>query len=123
MEKYPIKSFHDLRVWKEAHVLAILVYKQTKQFPREELFALTSQMRRAAVSISSNIAEGFGRSGKKEKSQFYNIARGSLIELENQYLLARDIGYLSEALWLSDQNQVVATHRLLNAFIRSTKEF
>ena len=76
-----IKSFTDLIAWQEAHKLALIVYKTTKKFPENEKFGLVSQMRRSAVSITSNIAEGFSRVSKKEKLQFYAIARGSLTEL------------------------------------------
>jgi len=76
MEK-KIKSFTDLNAWREAHKLALIVYKITKDFPKEEMFGLTSQMRRAVVSITSNIAEGFSRQSYSEKVQFYSIAQGS----------------------------------------------
>lgn len=75
-----IKSFTDLNVWKEGHKLVLQVYKLTKEFPKEELFGLTNQIRRAAVSITSNIAEGFSRHSYKEKLQFYSTALGSLTE-------------------------------------------
>ena len=73
-----IKEFTDLIVWQKGHKLVLTVYLVTKKFPREELFGLSSQMRRAGVSITSNIAEGFGRKGFKEKIQFYYLAKGSL---------------------------------------------
>lgn len=73
--KKRIQSFTDLEAWKEGHKLVILIYKGTEKFPQKEIFALTSQMRRCAVSITSNIAEGFGRQSYKEKVQFYSIAR------------------------------------------------
>ena len=74
-----IKDFKDLNSWQEAHKLVIMIYEKTKIFPREEMFGLTNQMRRAAISVTSNIAEGFGRQGYKEKIQFYYLAQGSLI--------------------------------------------
>ena len=79
MNNQKIKSFTDLKTWQEGHQIVILVYKITKEFPKEEIFGLVSQMRRAVVSITSNIAEGFGRQTYKEKVQFYYIAQGSLI--------------------------------------------
>src|SRR3989344_1432910 len=91
-----IKDFTDLLAWREGHTLVLLIYKLTKGFPREEAFGLVSQMRRAAGSITSNIAEGFGRHGYKEKVQFYYLAQGSLIELKNQILIAKDVGYISK---------------------------
>lgn len=117
-----IRSFTDLIVWAEAHNLVLRTYIATKSFPKEELFALTSQMRRAAISITSNIAEGFSRKGKKEKIQFYMIAKGSLTELESQFLVARDIKYISLSEVGEIFNQITSVHRLLNAFIRKTNE-
>ena len=89
-----IKSFTDLNAWKESHSLVISIYQVTKSFPREELFGLTSQMRRSAISITSNIAEGFSRRSNKEKAQFYFVSLASLTELQSQMLVARDVGFL-----------------------------
>ena len=91
-----IKSFTDLNAWKEAHTLVLGIYQETKLFPKEELFGLTSQMRRSAVSITSNVAEGFARKSSKEKAQFYFISLASLSELQSQMLIARDIGYMNK---------------------------
>ena len=77
-----IRSFTDLNVWREGHKLVLTIYKQTLNFPKSESYALIDQMRRCVVSITSNIAEGFSRSGKKEKTQFYYMALGSLTELQ-----------------------------------------
>ncbi len=90
----PAKHFSDLMAWKKAYDLSLVTYKVTGSFPKSELFGLTSQMRRSAVSVCSNIAEGFGRYGVKEKDQFYSIAKGSLTELECQYLVAGGVGYV-----------------------------
>lgn len=76
-----IKTFTDLNVWKESHILVILIYKESKNFPRDEIYSLTNQIRKAAVSITSNIAEGYSRQSYKEKIQFYHIAQGSLTEV------------------------------------------
>ncbi len=116
-----IKSFSDLEVWQEAHKLVLLIYKATKDFPKEEVFGLVSQMRRAAVSITSNIAEGFSRYSYKEKINFYSISRGSLTELENQLLISKDVGYINGDNFNIIMEQLIVTHKLLNAFIRSTK--
>jgi four helix bundle protein len=91
----PAKHFSDLMAWKNAYDLSLVTYKVTGSFPKSELFGLTSQMRRSAVSVCSNIAEGFGRYGVKEKDQFYSIAKGSLTELEGQYLVAGGVGYVN----------------------------
>ena len=87
------ESFKDLIVWQKAYRLVLEVYKITKEFPSFEIYGLTQQMRRAAVSIPSNIAEGYGRKHKTEYRQFLSIAYGSLSELETQYLLSIDLQY------------------------------
>lgn len=88
------KSFKDLIVWQKAFVLTKEIYAVTRSFPKEETYGLSSQMRRAALSISSNIAEGYGRQTPKEYKQFLTIAYGSLCELETQYLLAVEFQYI-----------------------------
>lgn len=96
MENRRIKSFTDLIAWQKCHSLLILIYKITRSFPEDEKFGLTNQVRRATLSVTSNIAEGFGRNNVKEKTQFYGIAYGSLIEVQNQLLASRDVGYLNK---------------------------
>ena len=118
-----IKSFTDLNAWKEAHKLVILIYLITKKFPREELYSLTDQIRRAVISITSNIAEGFGRQTYKEKIQFYYTAQGSLIEVKNQILAAKDIGYLSKDDFDKLAQQANIAHQLLQGLITSSKRF
>jgi len=120
-ERDKIKSFTDLDAWKEAHKLVLMIYKITKIFPKDEIFGLISQMRRCAVSITSNIAEGFGRQSFKEKIQFYFIARGSVIELQNQLLVARDVGYLPKENFAEIAEQTVKVHKILNGLIKSSK--
>ncbi|MBU4298422.1 four helix bundle protein [Patescibacteria group bacterium] len=116
-----IKSFTDLRTWQEAHKLVLMVYEITKKFPREELFGLTNQMRRAAVSITSNIAEGFSRQSYKEKVQFYSISQGSNTELQNQLLVAKDVGYLELEEFDKIAKQSIEVHKLLNGLIKKSK--
>jgi len=116
-----IKRFTNLDTWKQAHKSVLLVYKITETFPKAEVFGITIQMKRAAISISSNIAEGFGRKGYKEKVQFYYHANGSLVELENQLLIARDIGYLDKMTFKTVAEQLIRTHMLLRGLIRKTK--
>lgn len=123
MNNEKIKSFTDLFAWQERHKLAVMVYQITKSFPKEELFGLTNQMRRASVSITSNIAEGFGRQTYKEKTQFYYQAQGSLIELKNQLLLAKDVGYLKENDFNALANQANIAHQLLQGLLQKTKSF
>lgn len=90
-----IYNFEKLEVWKEARILVKQIFKYTKLFPKEEIFSLTSQLRRAAISICSNIAEGSGRETVKDKASFYTIAYGSLMELLNQLIISVDLDYLS----------------------------
>lgn len=116
-----VESFTDLVAWQEAHRLALEIYKITKHFPREELYSLTDQIRRCVVSIGSNIAEGFARRSKKEKLQFYYTALGSLAELQNQLLLAKDIGYLEKAIFQGLAEQTVRTSKLINGLIKFLK--
>lgn len=123
MKNGKIQSFTDLNVWKEGHRLVITVYKITKLFPKEETYSLTDQMRRASSSITANIAEGFGRQTYKEKVQFYYMAKGSLSELKNFILIAKDIGYLSieQLNQLAEQANIV--DQILQGFIRKSKTF
>jgi four helix bundle protein len=90
----PAQSFKDLLIWQKSHALVLDVYKLTRRLPREELFGLTSQMRRAAVSVPANIAEGFKRRGKPDKARHMNIAQGSLEELQYYFVLCADLSYL-----------------------------
>lgn len=91
-----IVGYQRLIVWQEAHTLVLLVYKQTKLFPKDELFGLTSQLRRAVVSIPANIVEGYARSSRKEFLQFLFISQGSLAEVEYYLLLSHELGYLTK---------------------------
>jgi len=87
-------SYRDLEVWKKAHEFVLDVYKMTKKFPKEEMFGLTSQFRRAAVSIPANIAEGYGKKSKKDKLRFYNISEGSIQECDYYITLSKDLKYI-----------------------------
>jgi four helix bundle protein len=119
--KDKIKSFTDLFTWKESHKLVIDIYRLTDSFPGREMFGLTIQIRRAAVSISSNIAEGFGRISYKDKLRFYYTAQGSLTEVQNQLLIARDIGYINEKEFQLIAEQTVIVHKLLCGLIKKSK--
>lgn len=121
--KEKIKSFTDLNVWKEGHKLVIMVYRITKLFPKEETYSLIDQMRRAAASITANIAEGFGRQSYKEKVQFYYLAKGSLLELKNFILIAKDINYLTPEQSNELANQANIVDQILQGFIRKSKTF
>ncbi|MBU1413452.1 four helix bundle protein [Myxococcota bacterium] len=113
------QSFRDLLVWQEAMKLAEMVYQSTRAFPKEELFAMTSQIRRAAVSIPSNIAEGNGRNSRKDYLYFLSIASGSLAELQTQVELAHRINYLSQAALEDLVQQGNTVGRMLTALKRS----
>lgn len=115
-----ICSFQDLFCWKEAHALALMTYKITKNFPKEEMFGLTSQMRRASVSVVSNIAEGYGRPTGKDRIKFFWIAYGSLLELESQIFIAKDLGYI-EGEKVGLQESIVKTGKLLLGLIKKTR--
>lgn len=101
--------------------MVLIVYALTKQFPRDEQFGLVSQMRRCAVSITSNIAEGFSRQSAKEKVQFYSMSHGSLTELQNQTLIARDVGYLAPDVFSEVRDKSIKVHKILTGLIKSTK--
>lgn len=120
-ESRKIKSFTDLNAWKESHKLVLMTYRETKNFPKEELFGLVSQMRRCAVSITSNIAEGFSRQSFKEKAQFYSISHGSLTELQNQLLIARDVGFLDKEKFKELAIQAVTAHKIITGLIKKSK--
>ena len=121
-ESQKIKDFTDLNAWKESHKLAIMIYKITKNFPKEEVYGLTSQIRRAAISITSNIAEGFSRQSYAEKTQFYSIAQGSNTELQNELLISKDINYIDEEIFNNTFNQSIIVHKLLSGLIKKSKE-
>ena len=114
-----IDRFQQLVAWQEAHRLVLEVYRTTKGFPADERFVLVPQMRRAAVSIPANIAEGFKRRGMQEKIRFYNIAEGSLEELKYFFVLSGDLGYMASDGELMAQAETVG--RLLNGLIVSTE--
>lgn len=114
-----ILSFTDLLAWREGHKLVLAIYTITKALPESERFGLVSQSQRAAVSITSNIAEGFGRRGEKEKVQFYYIAHGSLTELHNQLLIMKDTGLIEENVFADTLATLETTNKLLLGLIRS----
>lgn len=121
--KDKINNFTDLVTWQEAHKLVLQTYKATKKFPADELYSLVNQMRCCVVSITSNIAEGFSRQTKKEKLQFYSIAKGSLTELQNQLILARDVEYINQGEFNSYIQQTYYVSKLITGSIRAIKEF
>ena len=114
-----IRSYQDLDVWKKAMQLVTQVYALTQTFPKEEMYGLTSQVRRAVVSVPANIAEGWGRKSRKEYVQFLRIARGSLLELETLLLIASNLGYLSGEEAHSTLAQLEEISRMLSGLMSS----
>lgn len=118
----PAKSFEDLVVWQKAHQLVLKVYAMTEDFPKAELFGLTSQLRRAAVSIAANIAEGFKKTSRADKARFFNIAQGSVEECRYYLILAHDLKYsapVEEKALLEEVSRLLDAYR--SAVLRSER--
>ena len=113
-----MKDFRDLRVWDEAHHLTLKIYRATRRFPREELYGLTSQIRRCTVSIGANIAEGCGKRGNNEFQRFLVIASGSASELDYELLLAKDLEYVDEPTYHSLYEDLSRLRRMLSALLQ-----
>jgi four helix bundle protein len=113
-----MRDFKKLQVWGKAHELSLAVYKATSTFPQQELFGLTSQLRRAAVSLPANIAEGFGRSGEAELARFLRIALGSASELEYHIILSTDLRYLNNSASQHLLKHVTDVKRMLTSLIQ-----
>jgi four helix bundle protein len=109
-------GFQNLVVWRKAHTWVLEVYRLTRSFPKEELYVLTSQLRRAAVSVPANIVEGFRKRGRADKIRFFNIAQGSLDECHYYLILARDLGYANTDVHLAALDKI---HRMLNSYSRA----
>ena len=116
-----MKDFRKLKVWGKAHEFVLFLYRETQAFPSSEQFGLTSQLRRAAVSIPSNIAEGCGRNSDPELRRFCEIAMGSASEVEYQLLLCKDIGFLTPEKHTSLHASLLDCKRMLNTFIQTLK--
>ncbi len=114
-----IYSFEKLTVWQRARKLSVVIYKTTREFPKEELFGLTSQMRRCAVSISSNIAEGTGRHSAKDKARFTEIAYGSALELLNQMILSNDLEFISNETYNEVRSEIDEITAMLDSLYKS----
>lgn len=113
-----IKKFTDLTVWQRSHKFVVDVYSLTEKFPKSEQFALTTQIRRAAVSITSNIVEGFDRGSSKEFKRFLLIARASLSEVQNQLLIARDLNFIDTITFENMAKESVEIHKMINGMIK-----
>jgi four helix bundle protein len=112
-----VKDFRDLRVWEKAHCLTLNIYKATSRFPREELYGLTSQMRRCGASIAANLAEGCGKRGNNEFQRYLQIASGSASELDYHLLLSRDLEFLSSVDYDALANDLGELRRMLTSLI------
>ena len=117
----PIRNFEDLDMWQNSQDLAVFIYKLTKNFPKEEQFGLTNQIRRASAPISANIAEGFGRRTNKDKLQFYTISYGSLLETKNFLYLAEKLGYASKSVIADLFEKILIIQKQLNVYMRKLK--
>lgn len=113
-----IKRFTDLTVWQRSHKFVVGIYSLTEQFPQSEQFALTSQIRRAAVSITSNIVEGFDRGSSREFKRFLLISRASLSEVQNQLLIARDLKFIDTIAFKNMAKESVEIHKMINGMIK-----
>jgi four helix bundle protein len=113
MDREPAKRFEELVVWQKAHQLVLRIYKLTMEFPKHETYGLMSQMRRAAVSVPANIAEGFKKRGRPDKARVLNIAQASLEEVRYYFILSKDLGYLPAK---TDVNDVEEVARMLGAY-------
>ena len=117
--KNTIKSFKDIYAWQKAHKLTLLVYQLTKKYPKDELFGLVSQTRRAIVSVPSNLVEGFRRLGGQEDLHFCNIAQASLDEARYQIMLASDLGYIEQEEYSEFESLAEETAKLIHLWIKS----
>lgn len=116
-----MKDFRELLIWQRSHALTLGIYRVTKFFPKDELFGLTSQMRRASASIPANIAEGCGRDGDAELKRFLNIALGSACELDYHLFLASELGYINPADYPPLAAEALELRRMLGSFIQKLK--
>jgi four helix bundle protein len=116
-----MQDYKKLTVWQKSHSLTLSVYQATSVFPKNEMYGLTSQIRRACTSIPANIAEGCGRGGGAELAQFLRIAQGSASELEYELLLAKELGFLSFQNYTDLNNLLIEVRRMLTALIKKIK--
>lgn len=113
-----IKTFRDLLIWQKSMDFVTCIYKETNEFPREEQFGLTQQLRRAAVSVPSNIAEGYGRNSTKDYMRFLRIAIGSLYEIQTQILISKNLGYISKEVFEKHFDALREIERMITSLIK-----
>ena len=118
-----IETFFDLYAWQEGHKLVLMVYELVKKFPRNEQYALSDQLRRCVVSVTSNVAEGFSRRTARDKIQFYSISLGSITELQNQIVIARDVGFCTREECGKVMDQSIVVHKLVRGLLKATPQY
>ena len=116
-----IRSFSDLIAWQKAHQLTVEIYQILNRFPKTELYGLTSQIKRAVISIAANIAEGFSRKTNKDKIQFYCVALGSLTELQSHLVISRDLSFLNKESFQKIAISTIEVSKLVNSLIKNLK--
>ncbi len=116
-----MKDFHQLKVWEKSHQLALAIYKATKEFPKEELYGLTSQIRRASMSIPTNVAEGCGRYTDADFARFLQVAMGSACEAEYQLLLSHDLGFLCKEEYDKLSTDTTKVKRMLASLLKTLR--
>lgn len=116
-----MRNFKTLTVWQKSHALTLKIYDATTAFPKEEIYALTSQLRRAASSVAANIAEGCGRQGDADFARFLQIAMGSASELQYHLILARDLGFLSSSVFGGLEKETVEVKQMLSSLIKKLR--
>ena len=117
-----METHKDLRVWQQSIEMVTFIYKMTKAFPKDEIYGLVSQMHRAAVSVPSNIAEGYARGTDKEKLHFLHISSGSMSEIETQLMLSLNLGYINQETYDELSEKIISVWKQLNALITSVKK-
>lgn len=118
-----VKSYKELLIWQKGIKLVVLIYKLTRSFPKEEIYALTSQLKRASVSVPSNIAEGFGRQKDKSFNHFLNISRGSLNEIETQLIIAKELEFILDMDLFNEIMLLIEEEgKMINAFSKNLKD-
>jgi len=116
-----MKDFRTLKVWEKSHALTLAIYKSTDKFPKQELYALTNQIQRAAVSVPANIAEGCGKHTTADLARYFQIAMGSSSELEYLLLLAHDLGYFPDNTYMTLNANLIEIRKMLNVFIQTLR--
>ena len=112
-----MRDFREIKVWSKAHLLTLEIYKLTINFPREEVYGITSQLRRSSASIAANIAEGFGRGGNRELARFLQIAMGSACEVEYHVLLSKDLNLINKLIYADLNERIVEIKRMLASLL------